>query len=91
MLLKTTNETNQISANQKSAVMTVSKAMKELEDSVRKISYSFVEETQSISSINQQKETVVKMMEEITAVSQQTSASSEEIASSSGGTSRFVQ
>ena len=55
MLLKTTNETNQISANQKSAVMTVSKAMKELEDSVRKISYSFVEETQSISSINQQK------------------------------------
>lgn len=82
MLLKTTNETNQISANQKSAVMTVSKAMKELEDSVRKISYSFVEETQSISSINQQKETVVKMMEEITAVSQQTSASSEEIASS---------
>ena len=82
MLLKTTDETNQISADQKSAVMTVSKAMKDLEDSVRKISHSVVEETQSISSINQQKETVVKMIEEITAVSQQTSASSEEIASS---------
>ena len=81
-LLKTTNETNQISANQKSAVMTVSSAMKDLEDSVSKISQSIVKETRSIATINQQKETVVKMIEEITAVSQQTSASSQEIASS---------
>ncbi|MFJ7744516.1 methyl-accepting chemotaxis protein [Peribacillus sp. NPDC097295] len=81
-LLLTTNETNQISANQKSAVMTVSSAMKELEDSVSKISHSVVEETHSIATINQQKEIVVKIIEEITAVSQQTSASSQEIASS---------
>ncbi|MGG1484989.1 methyl-accepting chemotaxis protein [Peribacillus castrilensis] len=81
-LLKTTNETNQISKDQKNAVNTVSEAMKELEDSVGKISNSIQEETQSIESINQQKETVIKVIEEITAVSQQTTASSEEIASS---------
>ncbi|MED4692632.1 methyl-accepting chemotaxis protein [Peribacillus frigoritolerans] len=38
--LKTTNETNQISKDQKNAVNTVSEAMKELEDSVGKISNS---------------------------------------------------
>ncbi len=32
-LLKTTNETNQISKDQKNALITVSEAMKELEDS----------------------------------------------------------
>lgn len=81
-LLKTTNETNQISKDQKNAVITVSEAMKELEDSVGRISNSIQEETRSIESINQQKETVVQVIEEITAVSQQTTASSEEIASS---------
>lgn len=81
-LLRTTNETNQISKDQKNAVITVSEAMKELEDSVARISNSIQEETRSIESINQQKETVIKVIEEITAVSQQTTASSEEIASS---------
>jgi methyl-accepting chemotaxis protein len=39
-LLRTTNETNQISKDQKNAVITVSEAMKELEDSVaRKIQF----------------------------------------------------
>ncbi len=81
-LLKTINETNQISKDQKNAVYTVSEAMKELEDSVGKISKSIQEETRPIESINQQKGTVIKLIEEITAVSQQTTASSEEIASS---------
>ncbi|MGG4267341.1 methyl-accepting chemotaxis protein [Peribacillus simplex] len=81
-LVKTTNETNQISKGQKNAVITVSEAMKELEDSVGRISNSIQEEKRSIESINLQKETVVKVIEEITAVSQQTTASSEEIASS---------
>ncbi|MGE7878988.1 methyl-accepting chemotaxis protein [Peribacillus muralis] len=81
-LLRTTNETNQISKNQKNAVVTVSEAMRELEDSIGRISTSIQEETRSIESINQQKETVVQMIEGITAVSQQTTASSEEIASS---------
>ncbi|MBR8645554.1 hypothetical protein KEH51_20200 [[Brevibacterium] frigoritolerans] len=40
-LLKTTNETNQISKDQKNAVSTVSEAMKELEDSVGKYPIRF--------------------------------------------------
>ncbi|WP_260398788.1 hypothetical protein [Peribacillus simplex] len=39
-----------------------------------RISNSIQEETRSIESINLQKETVVKVIEEITAVSQQTTA-----------------
>ncbi|WP_434011134.1 methyl-accepting chemotaxis protein [Peribacillus simplex] len=81
-LLKTTNETNQISKDQKNAVNTVSEVMQEREDSVARISNSIREETRSIESINQQKEMVIKVIEEITAVTQQTAASSEEIASS---------
>ncbi|MDW7615931.1 methyl-accepting chemotaxis protein [Peribacillus simplex] len=46
------------------------------------ISFILFFSPRSIESINLQKETVVKVIEEITAVSQQTTASSEEIASS---------
>ncbi|MDP1420745.1 hypothetical protein Q8G35_20780 [Peribacillus simplex] len=53
-----------------------------VEDSVGRISNSIQEETRSIESINQQKEMVIKVIEEITFGSQQTAASSEEVTSS---------
>ncbi len=81
-LLKTTNETNQISLDQKSAVLTVRDSMIELETSVIQISHSINKETKTIGMLNEQKKTVIAMIEEITAVSQQTTAASEEIASS---------
>jgi len=81
-LLKTTNETNQISMDQKSAVFTVRDSMIELETAVEQISHSIYKETETINMLNVQKKTVIEMIEEITAVSQQTTASSEEIASS---------
>ncbi|MEK3797170.1 methyl-accepting chemotaxis protein [Peribacillus sp. FSL H8-0477] len=81
-LLKTTNETNQISMDQKSAVLTVRDSMVELETSVIQISQSINKETETINMLNEQKKTVMTMIDEITAVSQQTTAASEEIASS---------
>ncbi|WML49918.1 methyl-accepting chemotaxis protein [Neobacillus sp. PS3-34] len=73
-------ETNQISFEQKGAVTTVSTSINQMTASLNKMMQSVEEETASISMIQVQKETVVRMIEEVSAVSQQTTASSEEIA-----------
>nr|WP_042354158.1 methyl-accepting chemotaxis protein [Bacillus rubiinfantis] len=79
-LVTVMGETNQISAEQKGAVNTVSQSIDKLTDSLNKIMLSVKDEASSIDSIQEQKDVVVRMIEEISSVSQQTSAATEEIA-----------
>jgi len=75
-------ETNDISANQKVAVTSVSASIADLTESLQYMLDLLKQEASFIHSIRQQNESVVQMIEEISAVSQQTAAASEEIASS---------
>nr|WP_110926258.1 methyl-accepting chemotaxis protein [Bacillus massiliglaciei] len=79
-LVNVMNDTNTISQNQKSAVTNVDDSFAKIAESLQKIQSSLEEEATSISQIDQQKNVVVEMIENVSAVSQQTSASSEEIA-----------
>ncbi|MDQ0215351.1 methyl-accepting chemotaxis protein [Oikeobacillus pervagus] len=80
-LVEVMNETNTISIDQKDAVRMASAAMDKLTESLQSMMGSIEEEMHSIHSIQEEKEMVVKMIEEISAVSQQTTASTEEISS----------
>ena len=81
-LVEVMKETNHISHQQKDAVTSVSLSITDLAVSLNKMLELIREETKVIDSVQSQKEVVVQMIEEITAVSQQTTAASEEIASS---------
>ncbi|MGG4038748.1 methyl-accepting chemotaxis protein [Heyndrickxia ginsengihumi] len=81
-LVNVMKKTNDISHNQKEAVTSVSQAMKELKTSLDTMLHSIKEETVSIQSIEEQKQLVIKMIEDIAEVSQETAASTEEISSS---------
>ncbi|PEZ07128.1 methyl-accepting chemotaxis protein [Priestia megaterium] len=80
-LVNMMTETTQTNFEQSRAVKTVSESMTFITESLTTAVGSIVRETESINSINQQKEIVIQMIQEISAVSQQTTASSQEIAS----------
>jgi methyl-accepting chemotaxis protein len=80
-LVDVITDTNKISDEQKDAVTTVSNFFTLITESLSTMMKSVAEESKSIKNLEQQKEVVIRMIEEISAVSQETSASSEEIAS----------
>ncbi|MFD0048352.1 methyl-accepting chemotaxis protein [Actinomycetes bacterium NPDC127524] len=81
-LVKTMEETNEISKEQHGAVSSVSKSMTEMDGSMKEVIAAMNLEAKSIENIRGQKENVLQTMEEISAISQQTAASAEEIAAS---------
>jgi methyl-accepting chemotaxis protein len=81
-LVKTMEETNEISKEQHGAVSSVSKSMTEMDGSMKEVIAAMNLEAKSIENIRGQKENVLQTMEEISAISHQTAASAEEIASS---------
>lgn len=81
-LVEVITNTNEISDEQKEAVTTVSGSFAKISESLSKMLTAIGDEAESIKNIENQKEVVIRMIEEISAVSQETSASSEEIASS---------
>lgn len=81
-LVDVMGETNEISTGQKKAVNSVSTSIAVLAEGLEKMLSSIKQEAESIRSIGEQKDAVVQMIEDLSAVSQQTAAASEEISSS---------
>ena len=80
-LVDVMTETNQTSAEQKQAVIAVSESIVSMAQSLRSILARVQQETATIRYIEQRKDGVLQMIEDIAAVSQETTATSEEISS----------
>jgi len=79
-LVETITNTNEMNKEQRQAVSTVEDAMGRLTEALTRITTSLEANQSSVRSINSQKQVVVEMIEELSAVSQQTTASTQEIA-----------
>lgn len=80
-LVEVINDTNEISGQQRVAVSTVQESMVHLTEALTNMLKSLQENVDSFEKIDHQKNKVVSMMGELSAVSQQTTASTQEIAS----------
>jgi methyl-accepting chemotaxis protein len=79
-LVETISDTNTLNEAQRQSVATVEAAMTRLTSALTTITAGLKKNSVSVKTINNQKQIVVEMMEELSAVSEQTTASTQQIA-----------
>lgn len=79
-LVQTIGDTNTLNQAQRQSVATVEAAMTRLTSTLHTITSGLEKSGKSVQMINNQKQVVVEMMEELSAVSEQTTASTQQIA-----------